>query len=146
MLRGNYTARIDDKGRLKIPTYFRRRIEEQYGSAVYVSSLTGESVNIFPLSEWEKIEQKLALLPSSEAARRIYLTRMNFFGQESEIDNQGRILIHPLLREKTAAYGDVAVIGSLTFLDVWNREKMERFLIENPFNAEHEAMLARLGI
>ena len=108
--------------------------------------MTGESVNIFPLSEWEKIEQKLALLPSNEAARRIYLTRMNFYGQESEIDNQGRILIHPLLREKTATYGDVAVIGSLTFLDVWNRERMEQFLVQNPFSAEHEAMLARLGI
>lgn len=146
MLRGNYTARVDDKGRLKIPTHFRRRIEEKYGSEVYVTSLTGESVNIFPLPEWEKIEQKLALLPSSEAARRNYLVRMNFYGQESEIDNQGRILIHPLLREKTGAYGDVAVIGSLTFLDVWNREKMERFLAENPFTEEHEAVLARLGI
>ncbi|MGI9036225.1 MAG: division/cell wall cluster transcriptional repressor MraZ [Pyrinomonadaceae bacterium] len=146
MLRGNYTARIDEKGRLKIPTHFRRKLEERYDSAVYVTSLTGESVQIFPLAEWEKIEQKLALLPSNEAARRIYLTRMNFFGQESEIDNQGRILIHPLLRQKTETYGEVAVIGSLTFLDVWNREKMERFLHENPFTAEHEAMLARLGI
>lgn len=146
MLRGNYTARIDDKGRLKIPTHFRRRLEEKYDSAVYVTSLTGESVQIFPLAEWEKIEQKLALLPSNEAARRIYLTRMNFFGQESEVDNQGRILIHPLLRQKTETFGDVAIIGSLTFLDVWNRERMEQYLLKNPFTAEHEAMLARLGI
>lgn len=146
MLRGNYTARMDDKGRLKIPTHFRRKLEEKYGAEVYVTSLTGESVQIFPLPEWEKIEQKLSLLPSSEAARRIYLTRMNFYGQEATIDNQGRVLIHPLLREKTAAYGDVSVIGSLNFLDVWNREKMERYLIENPFTSEHEAMLARLGI
>ncbi len=146
MLRGNYTARIDDKGRLKIPTHFRRRLEEKYDSGFYVTSLTGESVQIFPLAEWEKIEQKLVLLPSNEAARRIYLTRMNFFGQESEIDNQGRILIHPLLRQKTETYGDVAIIGSLTFLDVWNRERIERFLLQNTFTAEHEAMLARLGI
>jgi MraZ protein len=146
MLRGNHTARIDDKGRLKIPTHFRRRIEEKYGSEVFVTSLTGESVNIFPLAEWEKIEQKLSLLPSNEAARRVYLTRMNFYGQEAEIDNQGRVLIHPLLREKTDAYGDVAVIGALMFLDVWNRGKMERFIQENPFTEEHEAILARMGI
>ena len=146
MLRGNYTARVDDKGRLKIPTHFRRRLEEKYDLAVYVTSLSGESVQIFPLAEWEKIEQKLALLPANEAARRIYLTRMNFYGQESEIDNQGRILIHPLVRRKTEAFGEVAVIGSLTFLDVWNRERMEQYLLQNPFTAEHEAMLARLGI
>jgi MraZ protein len=146
MLRGNYTARIDEKGRLKIPTYFRRKIEEKYGSEVFVTSLTGESVNIFPISEWEKIEQKLALLPSTEPARRVYLMRMNFYGQEAEIDNQGRILIHPLLREKTDTYGEVAVIGSLNFLDVWNREKMERFLVENPFTEDLQAVLARMGI
>lgn len=146
MLRGNYTTRIDEKGRLKIPTHFRRKLEESYDSVFYVTSLTGESVQIFPLAEWEKIEQKLALLPSNEAARRIYLTRMNFYGQESEIDNQGRLLIHPLVRQKTEAYGDVAVIGSLTFLDVWNREKIEQYLLQNPFTAEHESVLARLGI
>ncbi len=146
MLRGNYTARIDEKGRLKIPTHFRRRLEEKYGLEVYVTSLTGESVQIFPLAEWEKIEQKLSLLPTNETARRIYLARTNFYGQESAVDNQGRVLIHALLREKTAAYGDVAVIGSLSFLDVWNREKMERFLLDNPFAPEHEAILARLGI
>lgn len=146
MLRGNYTARIDDKGRLKIPTHFRRRLEEKYDSNVYVTSLTGESVQIFPLAEWEKIEQRLALLPSNETARRIYLTRMNFFGQESEIDNQGRVLIHSLLRQKTETYGDVAVIGALTFLDVWNRERIEQYLLRNPFTAEHEAVLSRLGI
>lgn len=146
MLRGNYTTRVDEKGRLKIPTHFRRRLEEKYDSTFYVTSLTGESVQIFPIAEWEKIEQKLSLLPANEAARRIYLTRMNFFGQEAEIDNQGRILIHPLLRQKTETYGDVAVIGSLTFLDVWNRERIEQYLLQNPFTAEHEAMLARLGI
>jgi MraZ protein len=146
MLRGNYTTRVDEKGRLKIPTHFRRRLEEKYDSAFYVTSLNGESVQIFPLAEWEKIEQKLSLLPANEAARRIYLTRMNFFGQEAEIDNQGRILIHPLLRQKTETYGDVAVIGSLSFLDVWNRDRIEQYLLQNPFTADHEAMLARLGI
>jgi MraZ protein len=147
MLRGNYTARIDEKGRLKIPTHFRRKIEEKYGSAaVYVTSLTGESVQIFPLREWEIIEQKLSLLPTAERARAIYVTGTSFHGQESEIDNQGRVLIHPLLRKKAAAYGDVAVLGYLTYLDVWNMERIERFMADNPFTEDHAAVLARLGI
>lgn len=146
MLRGNYTARIDEKGRLKIPTHFRRKIEETYGSLLYVTSLTGRSVQIFPLKEWEIIEQKVALLPTNEVARRIYMTATSFYGQESEIDNQGRILIHPLLRQKAEIYGDVSVLGYLNYLDVWNQEKIEQFLVENPFSAEHESVLARLGI
>jgi MraZ protein len=146
MLRGNYTARMDEKGRLKIPAHFRRKIEEKYGSSVYVTSLTGQSVQIFPLKEWEIIEQKVALLPTNEIARRIYVTATSFYGQESEIDNQGRILIHPLLRQHAEVYGDVSVLGYLNYLDVWNQERIEQFLVENPFSADHESVLARLGI
>lgn len=146
MLRGNYTTRIDDKGRLKIPAHFRRKIEEKYGSEIYVTSLTGQSVQIFPLKEWEIIEQKIALLPTNESARRIYMTATSFYGQETEIDNQGRILVQPLLRKEAAIYGDVSVLGYLNYLDVWNMERIEQFLRRNPFTAEHESLLARLGI
>ena len=52
MLRGNYTARIDIKGRLKVPTPFRRLIEEKHGGDFYITSLTGENVRIYPLVEW----------------------------------------------------------------------------------------------
>jgi MraZ protein len=146
MLRGNYTARMDEKGRLKIPAHFRRKIEEKYDSSVYVTSLTGQSVQIFPLREWEIIEQKIALLPTNEIARRVYMTATSFYGQEAEIDNQGRVLIHPLLRQKAEVYGDVSVLGYLNYLDVWNQERIEQFLSENPFTAEYESVLARLGI
>ncbi|MBX7171724.1 MAG: division/cell wall cluster transcriptional repressor MraZ [Pyrinomonadaceae bacterium] len=146
MLRGNYNARIDDKGRLKIPTHFRRKIEEKHGSLVYVTSLTGESAQIFPLKEWEIIEQKIALLPTNEIARKLYVMATSFYGQESEIDNQGRILIPPRLRQKAEIYGDVSVLGYLNYLDVWNEQRIEQYLVQNPFTAEHESLLARLGI
>ena len=146
MLRGNYTARIDDKGRLKIPTGFRRKIEEKYGSEVYVTSLTGKSVQIFPLKEWEIIEQKVSLLPTNDAARQIYMMRTSFYGQESEIDGQGRILMPQLIRKDAEIFGDVSILGYLNYLDVWNMERIEQYLVQNPFTAEHESMLARLGI
>ena len=61
MLRGNFSARIDNKGRLKIPTAFRAPIEETYGSALFVTSIIGESVRIYPMPVWIGIEEKLAL-------------------------------------------------------------------------------------
>ena len=108
MLRGNYTARIDSKGRLKVPGLFRRYVEEKYGSACYVTSLTGECVRIYPMPEWEAIEQRLSLLPSMDPARRKFLDRTNYYGQQSAMDTQGRVLIHPLLR-KIAAVADCAI-------------------------------------
>ncbi len=146
MLRGNYTARIDDKGRLKVPTAFRRHIQETHGAEVYVTSLTGESVRIYPLAEWEGIEQRLALLPSMDPARRKFLDRTNYYGQQTTIDGQGRVLIHPLLRKSAGVMGDVAVLGYLNYLEVWELERFQQRLLSDPYTEEDEAAIARLGI
>jgi MraZ protein len=146
MLRGNYTARIDSKGRLKVPTPFRRIIGEKHGTGVYVTSLTGENVRIYPMPEWESIEQRLALLPSMDPARRKFLDRTNYYGQQTAMDGQGRILIHPLLRKSAGVYGDVAVLGYLTYLEVWELEKFQQRLLSDPYTEEDEAAIARLGI
>jgi MraZ protein len=146
MLRGNYTARMDDKGRLKIPTTFRRYIEEKYGQEFYVTSLAGDCVRLYPLPEWESIERRLALLPSMDPAKRKFLDRTNYYGQQATLDNQGRILIHPLLRKSAGLVGDVAVLGYLTLLEVWELERFERRLLSDPYTEEDEAAIAGLGI
>jgi MraZ protein len=146
MLRGNYTARIDTKGRLKVPTAFRRYIEDKYGAEFYVTSLSGDCARIYPLPEWETIEQRLALLPSMDPARRKFLDRTNYYGQQAAMDAQGRVLIHPLLRRSAGVVGDVAVLGYLTYLEVWELERFERQLLSDPYREEDEAAIARLGI
>jgi len=146
MLRGNYPARLDAKGRLKVPTAFRRYIEKNQGAEVYVTSLTGESVRLYPLAEWESIEQRLALLPSMDPALRKFLDRTNYYGQQATMDGQGRVLIHPLLRKSAGVVGDVAVLGYLNYLEVWELEKFQQRLISAPYTEEDEAAMARLGI
>src|SRR5260370_33067659 len=146
MLRGNYTARIDSKGRLKVPTLFRRYVEEKYGSALYLTSLTGECVRIYPMPEWEAIEQRLSLVPSMDPARRKFLDRTNYYGQHSSMDTQGRVLIHPLLRKSAAVVGDVAVLGYLTYLEVWELERFQQRLLSDPYSEEDEAPIAGLGV
>ena len=123
MLRGNIPARIDDKGRLKIPNTFRALISEAHGREVFVTSLTGESVRVYPMPVWLEIEQKLAQAPSTLPARLKFLDRVNYYGQVVEFDVQGRLLIQPRLRASALMTGDVAVIdngvvnGSATLVD-----------------------------
>jgi MraZ protein len=146
MLRGNYTARVDAKGRLKVPTAFRRFIQETHGAEVYVTSLTGEHVRIYPLTEWENIEQRLALLPTMDPARRRFLDRANYYGQQTAMDSQGRILVHSLLRKSADVMGDVAVLGYLSYLEVWELERFQQRLLADPYTEADEAAIARLGI
>lgn len=146
MLRGNYTARIDSKGRLKVPTPFRRLIEDQHGKEVYITSLIGDCVRIYPLPEWEAIEQRLAHLPSMDPAKRRFLDRTNYYGQQATLDGQGRVLIHPLLRKSAEVLGDVVVLGYLTYLEVWELDRFQQRLLSDPYSEEDEAIMSRLGI
>ena len=130
-----------------MPTPFRRVMEEKHSSpAVYVTSLDGACVRIYPLPEWEAIEQRLSLLPSMDPARRKFLDRTNYYGQQSAMDSQGRVLIHPLLRKSAAVVGDVVVLGYLSYLEVWELDKFQQRLLSDPYTEEDETAIAGLGI
>jgi len=146
MLRGNQTARIDEKGRIKIPAAFRHYIAEKYRTEMYVTSITGEYARLYPLPEWEKIEARLKELPAMEPAKLKFLDRTNFYGQQTTMDKQGRILIHPLMRQSAQLVGEVAVLGYLTYLEVWNVERFVTRLQSEPYISEDAAAIARLGI
>ena len=146
MLRGNYSARIDDKGRLKIPNAFRELVHEQHGTALYVTSLRGDSVRIYPMPVWLDLEQRLARVPSTDPARNRFLDRMNYFGQVSEFDSQGRVLIPPRLRESAGMSGEVDVLGQIGYLDVWNHERLAARMHSDPFTDDDAKRLAEFGI
>ena len=80
MFRGSAPAKIDEKGRLKIPTGFRRLLQERYGRELFVTSVQGDSVLAYPLKVWEGIEAKLAAMPSTDRTKRRYLERVSYFG------------------------------------------------------------------
>jgi MraZ protein len=145
-LRGSAQTRIDDKGRLKIPTLFRGGIKDQHGPDVFVTSVTGESVRIYPLSVWLEIEQRISKMPTSHPARLKFLDRVNYFGQASELDSQGRIVVPPLLRESASIVGDVRVFGRIDYLEVWNEERFVQKLHREPWTDEDGIKLSEHGI
>ena len=146
MLRGNIAAKIDDKGRLKIPTAFRTFIEQEHGAQLYVTSVTGDSVRIYPMPVWMGIESKLARMPSTHPVRARFFDRVNYFGQAAEFDTQGRVLIHGRLRESAGMVGEVDVLGQYDFLEVWNHERFLAKLQREPFTDEDARTLAEFGI
>ena len=146
MLRGNSPAKIDDKGRLKVPNGFRVVIQKDHGSDLFVTSLTGQSVRIYPIPVWLDIERRLAQMPSTHPARQRFLDRVNFYGQAAELDPQGRVLIQPRLRESALMNGEVDVLGQQNFLEVWNHERFVTRLIAEPFTDDDAKALSDFGI
>lgn len=146
MFRGSSPAKIDDKGRLKIPTDFRRLIEERYGPELFVTSVLGDSALIYPLPVWEEIEARLSAVPSTDRAKSRYLERVSYFGQQVRFDVQGRILMPQLLRERADMNGDVVVSGQLDHLVVWNHDRFLARLDEQPFTEDDFRALSERGI
>jgi MraZ protein len=146
VLRGNHAARIDDKGRLKIPNAFRALIEKAHGTELFVTSLTGESVRVYPLPIWLALEERLSRAPSTHPSRTRFLDRVNYFGQSAEIDAQGRVVIHQRLRESSGMAGDVDVLGAVDRLEVWNHDRLVAKMLSDPFTDEDARALSEFGI
>ena len=146
MLRGNYAARIDDKGRLKIPNAFRAVVEKTHGSELFVTSLSGEYVRIYPMPIWLALEEKLGKMPSTHPSRLKYLDRVNYYGQVAQIDNQGRVIIHARLRDSAGMSGEVDVFGHVEYLEVWNHERFTAKLQRDAYTDDDARALAEFGI
>lgn len=146
MLRGNHPARIDDKGRLKMPNGFRTIVEAQWGSELFLTSLTGEYVRVYPMAVWLEIERKLAGVPGTHPSKLRFLDRVSFYGQAVTMDRQGRVLVPQILRESAAMTGEVSVLGLQNQLAVWNQKRLLDRLKKEPFTEEDGRLLAEYGI
>ena len=146
MFRGNHPTRVDEKGRLKVPAEFKRVIDEKYGAQFYITSFDGKVAQVYPFEEWERIEQKLANLSAFNPTKNKFLDRVNYWGQQVEIDGQGRLLMPQLLREAAQIKGEVAVTGNLTYLIVRNLEAYRKQIEQEQFTPEDEKTLDELGI
>jgi MraZ protein len=146
VFRGNAPARIDDKGRLKVPNTFRALLESKYGRELFLTSLTGEYVRVYPMPVWLEIEQKLGEMPSTHPSRLRYLDRVNYFGQAAELDVQGRVIIPVRLRDAATMAGDVDVVGQYNCLDVWNHDRFLTKLQREPYTDDDARALSEFGI
>jgi MraZ protein len=146
VFRGHEQARIDDTGRLKVPNVFRSSLESKYGRELFLTSLTGEYVRLYPMPVWIDIEEKLGKMPSTHPSRLRFLDRVNFFGQAVELDTQGRVLIPARLRETAAIAGDVDVLGQYNYLDAWNHDRLLTKLQRDAYTDDDAKALSEFGI
>ena len=138
MFRGSADAKIDDKGRLKIPSKFRGLLVEHFGPRVFVTSYGPPSMRVYPLDEWIKAEDVLRKSGWGDDPRIIrFLRTVDLYGDEQEVDNQGRLLIHQRLRRHARMEGDVVVLGHPTnLLEVWNEEVLTQVQEQEPLTED----------
>ena len=129
-----------------MPNAFRSLLESKYGRELFLTSLSGDYVRIYPMPVWIEFEEKLAAVPSTLPAKLRYLDRVNYYGQTVELDTQGRVIIPYRLRDAASMTGDVDVLGQYSYLDVWNHERFLAKMQRDLYTDEDARALAEYGI
>lgn len=144
MFRGNHPAKVDEKGRLKLPSAFKQLVDAANVTQFYVTSTDGKSAEIWPLPEWEKREEQLADSSDMDEAVKKYLNLTSYYGQQVEMDNQARILLPQILRNSAQLDAEVTVFGMRVYIEVHNREIFERNMAANAMTADDRKAMAEI--
>ena len=145
MFRGNHPAKVDEKGRLKLPSAFKQLVDAGSVKQFYVTSTDGRSAEVWPLPEWEKREEQLADASEMDEAVKKYLSLTSYYGQQVEMDSQGRVLLPQILRSSAGLDDqDAVVIGMRTYLEVHNRKAFEASLTANALTSEDRGKMAEI--
>jgi len=125
--RGIYPARVDDKGRLKLPVPFQQYLSALPEKKLFATSLDRATARIYPIAVWRETENALRGARGEDAsrARRVYFSAMEL-GADSELDGQGRVLLPPELRRTLGIENQgVHVLADRGRIDILSQAQFE---------------------
>lgn len=124
---GEFQHNIDAKGRMIVPAKFRQELGERF----IVTRGLDQCLFVYPMDEWEILEEKLKKLPLTKKDARAF-TRFFFSGAtECEVDKQGRINIPANLRAYAGLDKECVVIGVSNRIELWAKENWEAYVVES---------------
>ena len=143
MFIGEYNHSVDAKGRMAIPAKFRKQLKT---GAVVTKGLDNCLV-IYTKTEWDKLANKLASLPISQANTRAFSRLMLAGAMDVEVDKQGRIILPEYLRKYAGMAKKVVVAGLFNRLEVWDEVRWEKYRTNMEASSNEIAeQLGELGV
>jgi MraZ protein len=123
--RGRFDYSIDQKGRLNIPSKFRKMLPPDAEDTFVICRAPGNCLRAYPKDEWERFEDKLINMRDSKDSAKLVRIIQNTVS-DCKLDGQGRIMITPLQMKIAGINKDVSIIGCGNFLEIWDTGSFER--------------------
>ncbi|OOH92382.1 cell division/cell wall cluster transcriptional repressor MraZ [Pasteurellaceae bacterium 15-036681] len=132
MFRGAISISLDNKGRLAIPTRYRAELREKHeGTLICTVDIRQPCLLLYPLHEWEVVEQKLLALSNFDPVQRRIQRVMQGFATECEMDSAGRILISQTLRQHANLEQQIMLVGQLNKFEIWQDQQWQAQIVED---------------
>lgn len=123
MFRGSNEINLDTKGRLAIPARYRDALMSQCGGSLVVTiDIKDKCLFIYPLPEWEKIENQIAALPTFNDSTRRMQRLLIGHARDVDLDASGRILVPPELRKHAEIDKKIMLVGQRHRFELWSLE------------------------
>ncbi len=126
VFRGIHQVSVDAKGRMSLPARLRDELSqyEEEGVVVTIDPVS-RCLLLYPLSEWEVIQQKLDRLPTFQPQARRLQRLLVGHATDLEVDKAGRILLPAPLREFARLDKKLTILGQGKKLEIWSQEEWE---------------------
>ncbi|MEK6593749.1 MAG: division/cell wall cluster transcriptional repressor MraZ [Pseudomonadota bacterium] len=128
MFRGIAQLNLDSKGRLAVPARHRDALLERCGGHLVITADADHCLLIYPLPDWELIQQKLEGLSNLDVRVRELQRRLIGFAVDVDIDSAGRVLISPALRQFAQLDKNVVLVGQGKKFELWNQDNWEQLI------------------
>ncbi|MFQ3185046.1 MAG: MraZ protein [Marinomonas primoryensis] len=126
VFRGIHQVSVDVKGRMSLPARLRDDLAQYDEDGVVVTiDPVSRCLLLYPLSEWELIQQKLDKLPSFQPQARRLQRLLVGHATDLDVDKAGRILLPAPLREFARLDKKLTILGQGKKLEIWSQEEWE---------------------
>ncbi len=125
--KGSYAYSVDSKGRINIPSRLRKYVSPEANDTFIVTRGYEQCLFVYPLDEWNKLEQSIRELTTTNPKHRFFMRTLLEKATESQLDGQSRITIPKELLQFASIENEVLILGVLERIEVWNPKVYQEY-------------------
>lgn len=129
---GTYDCKIDVKGRLLIPSAFKKQLAPVIPKGFVLKRAVFQNcLELYPLAQWEKLIRKVNSLNRFKKKNNDFIRRFTAGVKFIELDGNGRLLIPKDLIEFSNINRDVTLSTSVNIIEIWDKSSYEKAIADS---------------
>ncbi len=129
---GTYECKVDVKGRVLIPSAFKKQLASVIKKGFVLKRAVFQScLELYPISQWEDLIARVNSLNRFKKKNNDFIRRFTAGVKFIELDNNGRLLIPKDLIEFSNIKRDIVLSSSVNIIEIWDKQSYESAIVDS---------------